>query len=652
MASPLILNRYRLLETKGKGGFGTVDVAWDSRLQRRVAIKRIPLAIDATDLPGIQEARTAALLNDARIVSVLDFEVTGTEALLIMENVDGPTLGTLMKESRELLDLDIITTITSDVAAALEYAHENQVLHLDIKPDNILIDHKGHIKVTDFGLSELSGTAGFAEPQGGTIGYMPPEQLEQGEVDARTDLWALAMLLYQLLTGTNPFLARTTGDSLERILNDPLPLPSALRPELDPAIDEVLVQALMADKHQRFPSVAAFLAELNPLLGNAQSGRRKLKYRVNERDLDEVEYDDAWHQEDPPDEEEGAYTDGDGDADGDSERVPLWERVPALVRGALGRFIAALACGSFTFIGLGGLALLGTGSATGSAAGQNGSTALANTAANLPAESLVGIPLIILICVVALVAFGAFLVPQLGGALASLALIVGVFMRGYLLLGVALAVLLVAWWLLFGRKSAGDAVVVMFTPLLIVFWADFALPLLAGLFLPWRRAIPAAIMQGLLRISLLALMWADGLARAGIPFSPGPSEPGPILLFWQLPALDSLVPAPLLALLGSPVTWITLVAFILAALVTSLLAARGTRGGRVLGVVLGALILGVACVVTPLLIRPDDPLLVTSIFNAGTLALSFILVLILSLLGVPPSGAQGDPQTDTQTEEV
>jgi hypothetical protein len=655
MASPLILNRYRLLETKGKGGFGTVDVAWDSRLQRRVAIKRIPLAIDATDLPGIQEARTAALLNDARIVSVLDFEVTGTEALLIMENVDGPTLGTLMKESRELLDLDTITTITKDVAAALEYAHENQVLHLDIKPDNILIDHKGHIKVTDFGLSELSGTAGFAEPQGGTIGYMPPEQLEQGEVDARTDLWALAILLYQLLTGTNPFLARTTSDSLECILNDPLPLPSALRPELDPAIDEVLVQALMANKQQRFPGVAAFLSELGPLLGNAQSGRRKLKYRVNERDLDEVEYDDAWHQENAPDAPDASGTVNEDDTDDEPERAPLWERAPALVRGTLGRLVALLACGSFAFVGLGGLALLGPEQAHGAG------TALSNTVAGLSSVSSVGLPLIVLIGVVVFVAFGAFLVPQLGSALASLTLIAGVFMRGYPLLGLILAVLLIVWWLFLGRKNAGDAVTVMLTPLFGVFWLTPALPLLAGLFLPWKRAVATALAQGLLSIACMAVAWTDGFALAGLAtvdpalIKPAASSTA-TLLFLQLPTLESLIPAALPPLLGTPLTWISVLAFLLAALVTSLLAARGTRSFTVLGMALGTLILTVACIAAPAFINPgvnpDAAMLTTPLVSTTSLILSFILVLIVSLLGVPLGSPQDDPQTSTQTEEV
>ncbi|MDR0347636.1 MAG: serine/threonine protein kinase, partial [Coriobacteriales bacterium] len=594
----------RLIETKGKGGFGTVDVAWDSRLQRRVAIKRIPLAIDETDLPGIQEARTAALLNDARIVNVLDFEVTGTEALLIMEYVDGPTLTNLLRESAELLDLDSITTIMNDVAAALEYAHENQVLHLDIKPDNILIDHKGHTKVTDFGLAELSGTAGFAEAQGGTIGYMPPEQILQGDVDARTDLWAFAVLLYQLLTGSNPFFARTTDESLARILNEPLTLPSALRPELDPAIDEVLVRALMANRLQRFASVPEFFAEVAPYLGNAQNGRRALKRRVNERDLDEVEFGDEWHRDDSlaeqPDEDVPAA-------------VPLWDRLPIRLRGVLERLVAALACGSFALSGLSGFGLPAP------------SDALAGAVAQVSPEMFAqsNTQFIVFAGIVVLIAFGAFLVPQLGSVLASTAFFAGIIAGGALVVGLVLDVLLIAWWLFVGRRGRADSNVVMLTPLLGTLWLGFAAPLLAGFFLPWRRALPAAVAQAVILIALVTLTQGSDLAHTSLFLVPQ----------------DALVPPQVLAYLAHPQTWATLIAFVLAALVMAALAARGTTPSTLLGALLGIVVLTLPRVLMPLLIESDIWLTDIAVDGVG-LTLSFILVLILSLMGVPADNPQ------------
>ncbi|MDR0309126.1 MAG: serine/threonine protein kinase, partial [Coriobacteriales bacterium] len=219
----MLLGRYRRLHAAGKGGFATVEVGWDTRLQRRVAIKRISLKAyqeyqptesqaypGAIDLPGLQEARTAALLNDAHIVRVIDFQTTEDEAFIIMEYVDGPTLTEVLMAADELLDLDIIAALIRDIAQALICAHENQVLHLDIKPDNVLLDmSNGHAKVTDFGLAQLASSSGYSSSRGGSCGFMPPEQIDGSIVDERSDLWSFAILSYQLLTGMNPFLTRS-----------------------------------------------------------------------------------------------------------------------------------------------------------------------------------------------------------------------------------------------------------------------------------------------------------------------------------------------------------------------------------------------------------------------------------------------------------
>lgn len=157
----LILNRYRPLEEAGAGGFATVLAAWDTRIQRRVAIKCLRLdgyaspadARSPREIPGLDEARTAAMLSDSHIVGVYDFDASGAQAYLIMEYMDGITLTELMREEGAL-SLDVATCVFEAVAGALETAHENQVLHLDIKPDNVLINRQGQVKVADFGLSQ------------------------------------------------------------------------------------------------------------------------------------------------------------------------------------------------------------------------------------------------------------------------------------------------------------------------------------------------------------------------------------------------------------------------------------------------------------------------------------------------------------------
>ncbi|MDR2196560.1 MAG: serine/threonine protein kinase [Coriobacteriales bacterium] len=606
--APLILNRYRPIEHRARGGFAMVDIVWDTRLQRRVAMKRIPLTVAETDLPGINEARTAALLNDPHIVNVLDFEVTGTEALLIMEYVDGPTLGALMRESPELLDLDIIASLAGGIADALGHAHENQVLHLDIKPDNILIDHKGHVKVTDFGLAQLSSVAGFAEPQGGTIGYMPPEQLTAGEVDERTDLWACAILLYQLLTGHNPFLAHSAQESYDRILNEPIVLPSATRPDLDPTIDEVLLTALDVEKDGRFVSVAAFMRELTPLLGSPQAGTRKLKARVNQRDSEALE------QGQGGDKRGG----GDGSAvpaeasskTGTAEpsplepspleqrehpafipaALPLLDRLPFLVRTFLARLAAALAAGSMTFLGLSGFDL------------------------SLHADS----QFLLLMGCVAIVALAGYLVPQLGSALAFCALAAGLFARGWTIVGVGFLVLFAAWWLFVGRLGRGDSLTVTLTALLGACWMPFAVPLLAGWSLSWRRATLASLASGLLFVLIATLSATDGFAHSGLSLQPA----------------EGLIPDALIALATEPMTWVFLLAWVISTLTVSLLSRRGTRLVGVLGAGLATVILAFAILIVPLSWQVDLPIAQT-VMTGSTLALSFILVCLLIWLGIP-----------------
>ena len=142
----IILDRYAQIERLGSGATGTVDLCWDARIRRYVAIKRMPLSstTPGAQVPGLAEARMAAALNHPNIVSVYDFEAADGEALLIMEAIEGPALSDILDETPPgQLDRDIIASIANSVASALSFAHSNNVLHLDVKPDNILVDLEG-----------------------------------------------------------------------------------------------------------------------------------------------------------------------------------------------------------------------------------------------------------------------------------------------------------------------------------------------------------------------------------------------------------------------------------------------------------------------------------------------------------------------------
>ncbi len=603
---PLILNRYRPLETRGEGGFGVVDIAWDTRLQRRVAIKRIALQTTDNEIPGIQEARTAAMLSDAHIVNVLDFEITNTEALIIMENIDGPTLDDILAKSSDLLDIDAIGAIIYGVAQALECAHENQVLHLDIKPDNILIDRSGRVKVTDFGLSELSGISGYREPQGGTIGYMPVEQLLMQEVDQRTDLWALAALTYKLLTGVNPFVASDAQHSVALIQDTEIVLPSAFREDLDPAADAIIVKALAADRAQRYNSVSEFYQELATWLGDAQLGRRELRALA---DVDKI------NSENPVNED--AETQPDDDI---PITIPLWDRLRPRTRGVFGRTASAVTCATMAWLGLSSLSAQANAIAT---SGQITSIGVdqpaLGVASILTSVTPPEMQLPLQLGIAALVALAGALVPQLGAVLALLILSAGIYLMGIPLLAIGLLLVAALWWLLVGRRSAADAVVVTALPLLGILWMPFALPLLAGYFISWKRSWIAALAGGLLLVLIAPLSGSPDLMHC-LPNFQASSQAA-----WGL----------FTATIQNPQTWITLVAWVLSALLMALLCRRGTRMSCFIGSVLATAVLVVATVVVPLSMGLTLGLgYITSL--TACLSLSFIVVAVLTAIGVTP----------------
>ena len=286
----ILLRRYRVLERRGRGGFGTVCTCWDTRLQRRVAIKRLPLAEWGTTVEeALAEARTACMLNHPNIVTVYDFETDGTFAYLVMEHVDGLNLAELLaRVEGGRLTPEECSHVLYSVADALSFAHENRVLHLDIKPTNIMVDRKGTVKLADFGMSTLASAAGYGGARGGTVGYMPPEQIQGEMVDERADVFALGAVVWQALTGFNPFLARSAEDSQKRIERGPGNLQKDC-PGLDPAVEQALLAALSPSPAQRTADVLELSDELVPRLGSPREGAASLQDLVSQAEDDEDE---------------------------------------------------------------------------------------------------------------------------------------------------------------------------------------------------------------------------------------------------------------------------------------------------------------------------------------------------------------------------
>ena len=241
---------YRVLRRLGAGGMGEVFLAWDPRLEREVAIKRIRAGTG--DDPDRQErfrreARVTAGLNHPAIVQVFDVITEGDADHLVMEYVPGRSLRQMLEDGA--LPLSQALAIAGEIAEGLAYAHRHGVLHRDLKTENILVTPEGQAKITDFGIALRFAAGGDPRltREGlvvGTYRVMSPEQACGDEVDAGSDLFSLGVLLYELFTGSSPFLAPTGRETLQRILDhwppSPLELSPALPPELSHLVDELL----------------------------------------------------------------------------------------------------------------------------------------------------------------------------------------------------------------------------------------------------------------------------------------------------------------------------------------------------------------------------------------------------------------------------
>lgn len=244
---------------------------------------------EPSHLPGLSEAQVAGNLGSPNIVAVYDLQLEGTTAYLIMEYVDGMSLADFIDEYDEDMTLDIVAAVAESVSNALETAHRNNVLHLDIKPGNILIDRQGNIKVTDFGMAALPDAQGNRHGDGGTIGYMPPEQMNREALDERCDEWALASVLYEMLSGENPFRTESLSTARKAILNAELVVPSLMWEKLDDQADDVLFYALDPDREERYETVSDFAEEIVPLLGKPRKGHQQLAELLSPKEEPEEE---------------------------------------------------------------------------------------------------------------------------------------------------------------------------------------------------------------------------------------------------------------------------------------------------------------------------------------------------------------------------
>ncbi|WP_345711009.1 Stk1 family PASTA domain-containing Ser/Thr kinase, partial [Kineococcus glutinatus] len=259
-------SRYRVLGRIGRGGMGVVYRAEDERLEREVALKvlRSDLAHDADARQRfVREAKAAARLANPHVVSVLDQGTDGEVAYLVMELVPGRTLRDAISEQGLLTPGEALAAL-EDVLDALAEAHRKGIVHRDVKPANVLVDDHGRIKVADFGLARSAAAATTASGSTdllGTAEYLAPERM-RGIADARSDVYATGVLLFEMLTGQPPFTGDTPANLAYRHLYDEVPAPSALVPGLPAPIDGLVRHATAKDPADRPADAGEFLVEV------------------------------------------------------------------------------------------------------------------------------------------------------------------------------------------------------------------------------------------------------------------------------------------------------------------------------------------------------------------------------------------------------
>lgn len=269
------LGRYVIIRTLGKGAMGMVYEARDPNLDRRVAIKTIKvehLSVEASaeyEARFRTEARSAARLQHPNIVSVYDSDRHGDMAYLVMEFVQGDDLKKIL-DSGKTYTLEQTLHVMRDLLSALEYAHRQNIVHRDVKPANMLVEANGRVKLTDFGVARIQDSGEATRTRGsmvGTLKYMAPEQVQGLTVDARADIFAAGVVLYQLLTGRRPFDGSSDFAIIQQIVGAPPAAPSTINALLPQEMDAVVEKALAKSRDDRYPSAQAFIVALQEAVG-------------------------------------------------------------------------------------------------------------------------------------------------------------------------------------------------------------------------------------------------------------------------------------------------------------------------------------------------------------------------------------------------
>jgi eukaryotic-like serine/threonine-protein kinase len=282
-----LIGHYRIESLIGVGGMGEVYLAWDERLGRKVALKFLPerLTADETQLSRFKtEARSASALNHPNILTVYEIGAEGNRQFIATEFIEGMTLRASLACGR--MNLHAALEIAVQVASALAAAHETGVVHRDIKPENIMLRPDGYAKVLDFGIAKLTeqrqasdhyevGTTAVLQTRPGLVlgtgHYMSPEQARGQKVDARSDIWSLGVVLYEMVGGIPPFPGETPSDCIASILTTEPPPLSGVLSDVPLKLESIVQKALRKNSDERYQTIKEMLADLRNLKGELEA---------------------------------------------------------------------------------------------------------------------------------------------------------------------------------------------------------------------------------------------------------------------------------------------------------------------------------------------------------------------------------------------
>ncbi len=269
-----VFGHYTIESKLGEGGMGVVYKATDTKLNRPVALKFLPDHVSEAEKDKerfVQEAQTAASLSHANICTIFGIEEFDGKQFIVMEYVDGQTL----QDKKQNLSLKQALEIGIQIADGLAAAHEKGIVHRDIKPENIMIKNDGTVQIMDFGLAKLRGATRLTKEGStvGTVGYMSPEQVQGQDVDHRTDIFSLGVLLYEMISNQSPFKGvHETAIIYEIVHVDPPPI-GTIKPEVDADLDAVVLDCLAKDPTDRYQSAAEVARNLRRLKRESSRSR-------------------------------------------------------------------------------------------------------------------------------------------------------------------------------------------------------------------------------------------------------------------------------------------------------------------------------------------------------------------------------------------